>query len=99
MSVTRLIDLRHPLTHRQLGSNLMELTGDWRLQLQYEDRAETQRLGRAARNAGVEGLIYTSAVGAGGVNVVLFSGNLSTQMQASLPESFPAQRVRYVGDL
>lgn len=99
VSVTRLIDLRRPDIHHQVGSNLMELTGDWRLQLQFEKRTETQRLARAAKNAGVEGLIYTSAVGAGGVNVVLFSSNLSQQMQASLPQSFPAQRVQFVGQM
>jgi RES domain-containing protein len=99
VSLTRLIDLRQLEIQQALGTNPMELTGSWKLQNEHQQRAETQRLGFAALNAGVEGLIYTSATEYRGNNVVLFSRNLPSQMQASLPSIFPEQAVQHVGDL
>jgi len=97
IALQRLVDLRHPAVQQELATSLMELTGDWRLQLGWIRRAETQRLAFAAHAAGIEGLIYTSAVGANGNNVVVFSSNLSAQMQATLPLTFPQQSVQFVG--
>lgn len=107
VSFTGLLDLRDHAVQAALGTSLMELTGLWRVQqgrlqqgrIQPSPRTETQRLARAAHAAGLEGLIYTSAVGAYGNNVVVFSSNLTTQMQATLPLDFLQQSVQYVGQI
>lgn len=88
---SRLLDLTDTGIRALLGVSLMTLTGDWRgailLQRKFpSERVETQEIGRAAFEAGLEGIRYPSAFDAMRANTVLFTEHLTEPPQAILPE-------------
>ncbi len=73
----RVLDLGAALVRRRLGLKLVELlAGDWRKLTDAGQESLTQGMGRAVYVAGGSGLLARSAACNGGVNVVVFPGNL-----------------------
>lgn len=73
----RVLDLGAAPVRRRLGLNLVELQAeDWRKLTDSGKESLTQALGRAVQVTEGSGLLARSAACDGGVNVVLFPGNL-----------------------
>jgi RES domain-containing protein len=70
--VERLLDLTDAKVRRTLKVTLVELAGDWQAAQDRGYEALTQAIGRIARAAGYQGLLFPSAARPGGRNIVLF---------------------------
>lgn len=86
VDLRRILDLTRDAHQDALGTSIEELSGDWRAahsrQLQQpERRVVTHDLGRAAKDAGFEGLKYFSAYDAARWNIVIFTENLTEERQ------------------
>jgi len=80
--VLNLIDVPTPLAAS--GVDRDGLLADWEPVQNSGGEAETQRLGRLARQAGFEGLLAPSARRAGGVNLVYFPDRLRVDLGSTL---------------
>jgi RES domain-containing protein len=77
VNLQRVLNLADQKPRRSLGVNRGRLTGeDWRARNARGREALTQAIGRLAWEAGWEGLLVPSAADPGGVNLVVFPGNL-----------------------
>jgi RES domain-containing protein len=76
-NLQRVLNLADPKPRRSLGVNRGRLVGeDWRALNTRGREALTQAVGRLAWEAGWEGLLVPSSADAGGVNLVVFPGNV-----------------------
>lgn len=95
ITLHRVLDLTEEEHHGALGTHHQELTGNWRRATR-EAPAPTQRLGGAAAELGIQGLVYTSAKNDLGTNIVVYPDTLppgrvvliddSETIRATLPE-------------
>jgi len=77
--LSNIIDLTNEGTQHSLGTNLMELTGDWAYTQSTMGRAPTQHLAKAAFDCGILGFQYKSARNiSGGHSVVVFTDHLAS---------------------
>lgn len=85
VSLRRVLDLRDAAVRRRLCLGLRRIrTVDWRRIQNVGREAVTQALGRAAHEAGIEGLLVPSSPRRSGVNLAWFPGNLSTRSGARI---------------
>jgi RES domain-containing protein len=83
VSLQRVLNLTNQRLRRSLGvSREQLLREDWRLANESGQESMTQAIGRLAWDAEWEGLLAPSSAHPGGVNLVVFPGNLSP------PESY-----------
>ena len=86
VDLTRVLDMTREEHQERLGTSVEELSGDWRAarDRQLEDpgrRVVSHDLGAAAKEAGFEGLKYSSAYDQRRWNIVVFTENLSGERQ------------------
>lgn len=93
VALTKLLDLMDAQVQAQLGTNLQELTGEWKALNTQGLEAPTQRLGRLAFESGqIEGVRYPSKIQPQRANVLLFKDRLTFPLvPLGLPASFPDQ--------
>jgi RES domain-containing protein len=85
VSLQRVLNLTNQRLRRSLGvSRDQLLRDDWRLANESGQESMTQAIGRLAWDAEWEGLLAPSAAHPGGVNLVIFPGNLSPPDSYSL---------------
>ncbi|GMA16741.1 RES family NAD+ phosphorylase [Deinococcus metallilatus] len=91
--LTALLDLMDAQVQERLGTNLQELTGEWKAMNAAGREAPTQRLGRLAFESGrIEAIRYPSKIQPQRGNVLLFKDRLPFALfPAGLPASFPDQ--------
>ena len=73
-----------PVRRRLRVSRAATLSEDWRASHQRNEESLTQAVGRAAYDAGMEGLLVASAAQRGGTNLVWFPDNLSATSHARI---------------
>ncbi|WP_192930896.1 RES family NAD+ phosphorylase [Deinococcus sp. AJ005] len=88
-----ILDLTDPDTQAILGTNLQELTGDWRLLNENKIVAPTQMLGQVAHDFGtIRGIRYPSKIEPHRANLVIFKARMLYPLQPiNLPHGFPEQ--------
>lgn len=75
--LSNIIDLTNATVQNNLGTNVMELTGDWAYTQSVYGHAPTQVLAQAAYDCRILGFQYKSARNiAGGDSVVVFTDHL-----------------------
>jgi RES domain-containing protein len=78
VSLRRVLNLTDPRLRKVLGVNRRQLISvDWRADNRSDKKALTQAFGRLAWEAEWEGLLVPSSADSGGVNLVVFPGNLN----------------------
>lgn len=95
VQLTSLLDLTDPGIQSALGTNLQELTGEWKAMNAAGLDAPTQRLGRLAFESGrVQAIRYPSRIQPQRGNVLLFKDRLPFPLvPVGLPDDFPDQAV------
>lgn len=91
--LTGVLDLMDLDVQERFGTNLQELTGEWKAMNTVGREAPTQRLGRLTFEAGrVEAIRYPSKIQPQRSNVLLFKDRLSFPLvPVGLPADFPDQ--------
>jgi len=90
ITAQHVLDLTSKAVRDQLGTSMSTLTGDWRAALRLHladptERVETHEIGRAAFEAGLDGLRYPSAKNPVRHNLVLFTENMAIKPDVHLP--------------
>lgn len=89
-----ILDLTEPSVQKLLGTNLQELTGDWKTVNQlYEEDAPTQVLGQVAYECErIKAIRYPSKIDPTVANLVIFKNRIGFDLvPLSLPAGFPDQ--------
>ncbi|MFD2610749.1 RES family NAD+ phosphorylase [Deinococcus taklimakanensis] len=89
-----ILDLTVPDVQKLLGTNLQELTGDWKtVNQEYGEDAPTQILGQAAYDCErIKAIRYPSKIDPTMANLVIFKNRIGFDlMPLSLPADFPDQ--------
>lgn len=87
------LDLMQPEIQSALGTNLQELTGEWKLLNELNLDAPTQILGQAAFESGVvKAIRYPSKIEPHRANLVIFKDRIGHPLvPLNLPPNFPPQ--------
>lgn len=87
------LDLTVPEVREMLGTNIQELTGDWKHMNAEEQDAPTQILGQAAFDSGlIHAIRYPSKIDVSKANLVIFKERIDYSLiPLDLPEGFPPQ--------
>lgn len=85
VSASRILDLRSPEVAAEIAPILNAERQEWR-RIQDQREAASQAVGRAIREAGLQGLLAASQQVAGGTNLVLFPDRLGRRDKLSAPK-------------
>lgn len=93
VNLARVLDLTNMNVQDALGTNLQELTGEWKAMNARGQEAPTQRLGRLAfETTVIDSIRYPSKIQPHRANLLLFKDRLSSGLvPVGLPSAFPDQ--------
>jgi RES domain-containing protein len=88
VSASRILDLRTPEVAAEIAPILNAEKQEWR-RIQNQREAASQAVGRAVREAGLQGLLAASQQVSGGTNLILFPDKLGRRDKLSAPKLKP----------